>query len=105
MTPGDLVVIEWVDAVGPLDLDPSDRLPLEPMRTCGWVREVTATYVTLHPEEYVAQPGHVRAATSIGLSYITSTRIVEPVGFRPGKPRGPHISDESWGALQRGGDS
>lgn len=77
MTVGDLVVIEWADAVGPVDLEEGDRLPLERMETCGWVREITPQYVTLHPERYLTQAGRVRAATSIGLGYIIEARVIE----------------------------
>ena len=102
MIVGDLVIVLWRDAVGPVDLDEGERLPLEPMRTCGWVREITPQYVTLAPEEYEAQAGRCRAATSIGISYIYDVAVVEP---RDGAPRrrGPHVSDESWAKLTEEG--
>jgi len=74
---GDLVVVEWADAVGPVDLEEGERLPLERMETTGWVREVTPQYVTLHPERYLTQSGRVRAATTIGTGYILSVRVIE----------------------------
>ena len=80
MKVGDLVVVYWLDAVGPADLEEGERLPLEPMRTCGWVREVTPQYVTLHPEEYEAQKGRVRAATTIGIGYIVAVEVAQPGG-------------------------
>lgn len=100
MIVGDLVVLRWRDAVGPVDLDDGERLPLEPMRTCGWVRELTPQYVTLAPEEYEAQAGRCRAATSIPTGDIYDVTVVEP---RAGKSRGPRVSDESWAKLTEGG--
>lgn len=102
MTVGDLVIVRWRDAVGPLDLDEGERLQLGPMRTCGWVREVTPQYVTLAPEEYEAQVGRCRAATSIPTGDIYDVVVVEP---RDGQPRrrGPRVSDESWAKLTEGG--
>ena len=99
MTLGQLVLVRWADAVGPVDLDEGERLPLEVMETVGWVREVTPQYVTLAPERYADHPRRVRAATSLPIGDILYVQVLVPAQHK--RPRGPHISDASWGKLQR----
>lgn len=84
MKVGQVVVVRWADAVGPVDLDAGERLPLEVMETIGRVHEITPQYVTLAPERYVNQPGHVRAATSLPIGDILYVQVMVPLSKEGG---------------------
>ncbi len=57
-----LVLVEWVDAVGPKDLETDELLPPEVAQTVGFLLYSHEDYVTLCPEVF---DDLFRACTSI----------------------------------------
>ncbi|GMV07373.1 MAG: hypothetical protein AMXMBFR53_36480 [Gemmatimonadota bacterium] len=74
MKRGDLVVLTWLDAVGPVDLDEGDTLEPITVETVGWVWETAPGHVTLAPERF--DDGRVRSATTVPLGMILHVEAV-----------------------------
>lgn len=75
MREGDLVVVGWLDAVGPVDLAPGDQLRPAKARTVGWVIAKKTGYITLAAEMF--EDGHARAVTTIPRGMIHDIDVVQ----------------------------
>lgn len=68
------VIVEWLDAYGPIDLEPGQSHGPKEARTAGWVHEDEPGHITLAPE--VFDDLH-RACTVIPRGCITRITEIE----------------------------
>ena len=74
MRVGDLVIVHWLDAVGPGDLDAGETLDIGRAHTVGMVREITDEKLVVASEWF--DDGTIRDATAIPLISVVEIEMV-----------------------------
>ena len=81
LRPGQLVIVEWVDAAGAPIEKGAHLLPVK-VKTVGWVWERTNRFLTIHSELFLS--GHVegdaRDGTTITAEMLRRVRVLADVG-------------------------